>query len=263
MLPFGVTALEFAVVTFLSAFVGVVLMIGASRYVSARFLAAFALGVYLWFFPDTLGGANYLDALNGPVFSVGLAALLVLFAVALFGFFATDRRLFSAETPGAKAGIAVALVAALAIGLHGFGEGADFGVTAALTPSNTLLGAFGGLVEGVSWIFHKMFEPMIAAACYVAFVGPAGRRAKEKLVDALGIAAVFVTPAVVGSIAGYYVNFDTSYFFAFGLGASVYAAARIAKALFAGQETAWLTLKVATATILGFLCIYFAALLHS
>ena len=69
MLPFGITDVEFALVTFLSALIGVSLIIGASRFVRVRYLAAFALGVYLWFFPDTLGGANYLDVVGGFVYS--------------------------------------------------------------------------------------------------------------------------------------------------------------------------------------------------
>lgn len=265
MLPFGTSTVEFALVTFVSAFVGVSLMIGASGLVKARYLAAFALGVYLWFFTDTLGGANYLDALNGPVFSWNLVALLVLFTAGVLVFFAADGRLFSAGEEGKTYGMLVAAIAALAVGLHGFGEGADFGYTAGKTSIGTLLGAFGGLQEGASWVLHKMMEPTVAAAVYVAFADPHARGPSEKLVDAATLAGVFVIPAVAGAAVGYYTSFDHTYFYALGLGASVFALTRVGKALYRpdGGGGRGLSAKVAVAATLGFLLIYLAALLHS
>jgi hypothetical protein len=262
MLPFGTSVVEFSVVTFISAFVGVALVIGSSRFVATRYLAAFALGIYVWYFSDTLGDANYLDVLQGPVYSTDLLAVLLLFAAGVVVFFAVDGGTFAPSDGVLRYGTALALVAALAVGLHGFGEGADFGFAAAQTSSNSLLAAFGGIQEGASWVLHKMFEPMMAAAVYVAFI-PAGRKAGEKVVDALGLAAVFVAPAVAGSMVGYFTTTDNVYFFALGLGASVYVVARVARALYLGKPASGLSLKMALALILGFLCIYFAALLHS
>ena len=95
MLPFGITDTEFAVVTFMSAFVGISLVIWISRAVKVRYLAAFALGVYLWFFTDTLSGANYLDVNGGFVYSPYVVSLVALFIAGLAVFFVLDRRLFS------------------------------------------------------------------------------------------------------------------------------------------------------------------------
>ena len=264
MLPFGITALEFALVTFISAFVGIASVIGSSKYVGTRFLAAFAFGVYLWYFTDTLGDANYLNVNQGFVLSAELISLVALFAIGMFVFFAMDGRIFVVGEETARYGMVVALLAALALGLHGFGEGADFGYSASVTPSNNLLDAFGGLAPAASWVLHKMLEPAIAAVCYVAFAGVAAKKSKDKIIDALTLAAVFVIPSILGSIAGYYVTFDHTYFFALGLGASVYAIARVARPMFsaAGEPISGLSLKMAVAAIIGFLCIFISALLH-
>ena len=264
MLPFGVTDLEFSIVTFISALVGILLIIGASSFIKPRFIAAFAFGVYLWYFTDTLGDANYLDVNQGAVFSVELVSLVTLFAIGVIVFFALDGRIFTMGEETAKYGMMVALLAALALGLHGFGEGADFGYTAAQTPSNTLLDAFGGLGPSASWVLHKMFEPTIAAACYVAFAGVGAKKPVDKLVDSLTLATVFVIPAIVGSIAGYYLTFDHTYVFALGLGVSVYAVARVARSMFSGaaEASSGFSLKMAIAVVIGFVCIFISALLH-
>jgi len=265
VLPFGVTDLEFSIVTFISAFVGVSLIIGASSLVKTRYIAAFAFGVYLWYFTDTLGDANYLDVNQGFVLSVELISLVALFAIGVIAFFALDGKVFTIGDETARYGLMVALLAAVALGLHGFGEGADFGYSASVTQYNTLLGAFGGLSPGASWVLHKMLEPTIAAACYVAFAGVKAKKPLDKLVDSLTLATVFVIPAIIGSIAGYYVTFDHTYFFAVGLGASVYAVARVARPMFSGsgEGLSGLSVKTAVAVVIGFLCIFISALLHS
>jgi len=56
----------------------------------------------------------------------------------------------------------------------------------------------------------------------------------------------------------------TGYFFAFGLGTSIYAAVRLAKHLFWGTGTSNReSTKIGIAMIVGFLCLYSAALLHA
>jgi len=265
VLPFGVTDVEFALVTFFSAFVGIALVVGASKLVQAKLVAAFALGVYLWFFTDTLAGANYLDVNGGFALSSGLVALFLLFAIGLVFLFSLDKGVFNVQGQIGRSGLLIAALAAFALGLHSFGEGALFGYTAAHTPSNSLLDAFGGLAPGSSWVFHKMLEPAIAAACYVAFAGPATRGTRDKLADALLLSTVFVVLPVVGSVLGYYVTFDTTYTFAFGLGASVYVLARVGRALYASDANSqpWLSIKVAFALLVGFLLIFVSALLHA
>jgi hypothetical protein len=264
LLPFGITDLEFSIVTFISAFVGISIIISSSKWITTRLLAAFAVGVYLWYFTDTLGGANYLGLVNGFALSTDTFSLLLLFAIGLGIFFGLDGGLFTGESPNTK-GIFLALLAAVALGLHGMAEGEAFGASAASTPFNTLLDAFGGWAPSASWVMHKMLEPTVAAAGYVALTGNAGKSISEKLYDALALSAAFVTPAIVGSIIGYYAPFDNSYLYALGLGTSVYALARVTKALYAPStdQQNLLSLKVAAAVFLGFLFIFISALLHA
>lgn len=263
MLPFGITDLEFALVTYVAASIGIGLVVLASRWVRLRYLAAFAVGVYLWYFTDTLGDANFLDVNNGFVFSTELFVLFALFVIGLAFFFSLDGEIFRSDSVQ-KGGILIAALAALALGLHGFGEGADFGTTAAGTSYQTILDAFGGLAPSASWVLHKMMEPTLAAVCYVAFAGAGSKKAGEKLTDVLSISLIFVFPAVVGSVVGYYVIFDHTYVFALGLGASIYALARVAKSLYSPEEGGrWLSSKIALAVALGFLLIFTSALLHS
>lgn len=265
MLPFGITALEFAVVTFVSAFVGMAAIIFASKIVRTRFLAAFAFGVYLWYFTDTLAGANYLNVNGGPVLDFRTVSLVVLFPVGLVTFFALDGSVFASGEESAGHGLLVAVLVALALGLHGAGEGADFGYTAAQTPSTLLLGAFGGLAQGGSWVLHKMLEPTLVAVCYVAFAGAGARSRGDKVTETLTLATVFTLPVIVGSVAGYYATFDHSFIFALGLGASIYAVARVVKPMFSasGPPSRLASLRMAAWAFAGFLLIYLAALLHS
>ena len=148
-------------------------MIWISRGVKVRYLAAFALGVYLWFFTDTLSGANYLDVNGGFVYSPYVVSLVALFIAGLAVFFVFDRRLFSSAESPTRGALAVGALAALALGLHGMAEGVAFGTTAAQTSSSSLIEAFGGFDASISWVFHKMVEPTVAAAAYVAVVGHA------------------------------------------------------------------------------------------
>jgi len=265
LLPFGITDSEFALVTFVSAFIGITLVVSASRLVRTRYLAAFAFGVYLWYFTDTLADANYLNVNSGFVYSEELLVLFLLFAVGLVLFFSLDGKLFTADEPLGRYGMLVAALAALALGLHGFGEGADFGTTASATPFNTLLDAFGGVSPSASWVLHKMLEPTVAAVCYVAFADSRTKKWADRLVDVLALSVIFVTPAIVGSVVGYYVTFDHTYVFALGLGASIYAVARVGKALYKPDTDGkkFQPLKVAIAIAIGFLLIFMSALLHS
>ena len=256
--------MEFALATFVSAFVGISLAVAASKFVKVRYLAAFAVGVYLWFFPDALGGANYLDVNGGFVPSAYVVSLIGLFVVGLVVFFAFDRKVFTSGESAGYGGLAVGAIAALALGLHGMAEGADFGFTAAQTPSSNLLDAFGGIAPSVSWVLHKMLEPTIAAAGYVAVSNPGTRRPSERLLDSVVLATIFVLPPVIGSITGYYVAFDITYIYALGLGASVYAFARAARPIYAPENAgSWVSVKTALFAALGFILIFIAAMLHS
>ena len=81
--------------------------------------------------------------------------------------------------------------------------------------------------------------------------------------------AAFTIPGIIGSASAYFIvqiypNADFTYVFALGLGTSVYALLRLARPLFEGSESAkWDSVKVAILVLVGFTCLYVAALLHA
>ena len=262
--------------TWIPAFVGLLVIVWAGRFVKAKYLAAFALGIFLWFFVDTIQGAALLDVNGGFTGGTGQAAAVALFIVGVIAVFSMDRRrgLFSPESIVRTVSVAIPLLVAGAIGIHGLGEGAAFGATAYSTSSTSLLDAFGGVSAGIAYLLHKGLEPMMAAACYCVYTSRTGSGIKGQLRDLFLLSLVFVLPSLVGAVVGYYVmgpatgfvaGFDTTYFFALGTGTSIYAALRLFRALFRseGPVTSEDSFKIAVTIVLGFIAIYFAALFHS
>ena len=167
------------------------------------------------------------------------------------------------ESESSRKSLAIPLLVAVAVGIHGFGEGAAFGATASATSSVTLLDTFGGLSSAVAFLLHKALEPMLVGACYVVYSWDHAKDAAGRLKDILLLTAIFSIPAIVGAAAAYYVDFDSSYAFALGTGTSIYAAVRLAKPLYAGGDAVSSdSVKVAVLIVLGFTCLYLAALLH-
>jgi hypothetical protein len=74
-----------------------------------------------------------------------------------------------------------------------------------------------------------------------------------------------VVPSLIGATTGYYVAYDATYFFALGTGTSIYAGLRLARLLFVNTEgyVSDESIKIALSLVIGFLCIYIAALFHS
>jgi len=247
--------------------VGLAIVAGVAKYVSAKHLAAFAIGIYFWFFSDTIGDSSYLGVNSGFGGGAEHLALVALFVVGVLLVFAIDRDVFGpgASTAGAAGlGFGIPILVAFAVGMHGFGEGADFGVSAATTVSTNLIVAFGGLSAVVAFVLHKGLEPMMAGAAYWIYAKDHARGASGAIKDNLLIAAVFTIPGIIGGGTDYFLQYDDLYFFAFGLGTSIYAVVRLAKPLFwesGGDKHE--SLKVALLILFGFMCIYFAALFHS
>jgi len=261
---FGATLGAFLVPTFL----GLVMVFAAARYVRPRYLAAFAVGLYLWFFTDTIGDASLLGVSEGFTGGVWHVALWVVFLVGLLAFFSVDSKMFAEGSPGESLGFAIPLLVALAVGIHGFGEGAAVGATAATSPSTSLLDAFGGLSAAVSFLFHKGLEPIMVGAAYWAYAKDHARDTAGRLKDISILTLVFTLPGIVGGATSYYLvqvypSADFTYVFALALGASIYAAVRLARPLFQGDGSRSESLKTAMVLVLGFACLYLAALLHS
>ena len=265
MLPFTESFLVWILSTTIPALVGVTLIFIVGRRASPRLVAAFALGIFFWFFVDTIEGSSDLDVSAGFAGGIGQVAMVALFIVGVLVFFGLDSRLFNEEGGAPTVGLAVPFLAALAIGFHGFGEGTAFGSTAALTSSASIMDAFGGVAAGAAYALHKMFEPMMVGALYVTWVGDNRGGAAARSKDILLLTLLFVLPSILGAATGYFISYDATYFFALGTGTAIYTAFRLAKQVFhvpsLPRTGEWL--KVAAAVVLGFILIYLAALLHS
>lgn len=267
MLGFAESFLPWTAATLIPGFVGLLLIILAGNFVKAKYLAAYAIGVFLWFFVDTIGGSASLDVNSGFNGGSGQIALTGLFAIGLLVFFVFDRKrnILSPQLAIGKYGLIIPMLAAAAVGVHGFGEGAAFGGTASTTSQVSLLDAFGGYSGGVAYILHKMLEPMMIGACYMVYAKDHAKNTMSRLRDILVLAIIFTIPSLLGAATDYYLTYDSSFFYALGTGTSVYALLRLAGPLYDNtQPTASKeSVKIAVAIILGLITIYFAALFHS
>jgi hypothetical protein len=264
LLPFFSSFVSIVAAFVFPALVGLMVIAGAARSVNAKYLAAFALGLYFWFFSDTIGDSAFLDVNAGFGGGAIQVALVLLFVAGLVLVFSLDRNAFGQGPVGVGVGFGVPLLVAFALGIHGLGEGAAFMATAATTPATGLLDAFGGLSAAAAFVLHKMLEPMMVGAAYWVYSRDHAKNPAGVAKDIIALTFVFVLPGIVGAATDYYWLYDTTYFFAFGLGTSLYAAMRLARPLFSSsQSPRWESLRIAIAVTLGFLSLYCAALLHS
>ncbi len=250
------------------AFLGLLTTSAAARVFGPRHLAAFSLGLFLWFFADTLGDASLLGLSEGFGGGVWHLALWGAFAVGLLFLFSADTALRSEGGSSRGAGFAVPLLVAVAVGVHGFGEGAAVGATAATTQSASLLDAFGGFSGAAAFLIHKLLEPAMVGTAYWVYAKDHACDASGRLKDLAAMTILFALPGVVGGATSYffvqvYPSADFTYAFALGLGTCVYAAFRLARPLFDGTSSGLESIKVAFSFLLGFTCLYLAALLHS
>ena len=249
-------------------FIALLIMSAAARFLRPMYLAAFAIGLYFWFFSDTIGDASLLGVSEGFTGGVWHAALWACFAIGLLLLVSLDKSTFAEGSAGESFGFAIPVLVAVAVGLHGFGEGAAIGATAATTPSTNLLDAFGGLSAAVAFVLHKGLEPMMVGAAYWIYARDHARDMNGRLKDLLVLTLAFTLPGIIGGASAYYLiqvypSADFTYVFALGLGASIYAAVRLARPLFQASGSSSESIKVALFMILGFTCLYLAALLHS
>ncbi len=260
MLPFAESMAVWGLATLASALVGISLVVLVGESIETRYLGAFGLGLFLWFFVDTLEGSS--DLVVGEGFGGGIlqALVVILFAGGLLVFLRVDRLALGATEHGIP--LLVPLLAAAALGLHGLGEGLSFGSTAAQTSSGSLLSAFGGTNQGAAYVLHKVMEPMMVGALYVGYARAHPKSAKDSLLEVALLALVFVIPSVLGGAVGYFSSVDTTYLFALGAGSSVYVGVRLS-GLTLSTGGGHSPMRVAVALLAGFILIYLAALLHS
>jgi hypothetical protein len=176
------------------------------------------------------------------------------------------KGVFSGFVTGALFFVPVAVAAVM--GIHGLGEGWDFaGVAVGVSGSTDIVTAFGGWNPVVSYPLHKFFEASIISIVYTIYVqrNSIAKKAAWQL-PVLGL--LFGLTSVIGSMIGYFVPLDTTFFYAFGVTSGFYAAIRLAGPLIAntkgtaGTLPSYLGAKTFVFLAIGFFLLYFAALLH-
>jgi hypothetical protein len=246
------------IATFIPAFIGITITTLVSKWFKTSVISSFAFGIFLFFFVDTIEGSANLDVVSGFEGGIAQFLLVLLFVVGLIFFFVTSSRGFK---DGSQDSLIVPLLISVAIGIHGLGEGAAFGSTLSHTTSSDLIEAFGGIDAAISYLLHKMLEPVMIAACYVTL---RSRSSISRLFgDMVVLSLVFSLTSLVGAVSGYFLNYDATYLFALGTGASILPAALIARNFTTGIIEPKEAFKISVALMLGLLAIYIAALFHS
>jgi hypothetical protein len=272
MIEFSVSFIEFILATFIPIYVGMVCatLLQTKLRFDIRYLSAFALGLMFWFFFDTLNDAVQLDVNEGFSFSGSHVALFVIFVFGFLVIALPSTYYISRSTdvnPGYLAAFIGAIIVAVGMGFHGVGEGLEFGGLSAGTEAATVLDAIGGMSGGVSYVIHKFLEAIIVTAIFLGIwlserSSPKGLFSK---IAVLGFA--FGLPSAIGEVIGYFAEVNAAYFFALGGGAALAVGLLIALPMFRSAEPPglkygqWLWTMVAV--LLGFICLYGAALFHS
>ena len=278
MIPFWFIFPSLVLATFVPAYLALYL-IPRLGFVHIRYLAAAGVGLSFWYFFDTMGDANSLAENNSvyppylfggvPHFELIGAFVAGVVALAVFDRLAVPGQ--GSTAPKRTWLILIPAAVALVMGIHGLGEGWDAMSSVSSGPPTTLSGlpaliqAFGDFPALVSYPIHKFLEACIVAILYSAFVTSGGRKGKWWEIPSLGL--LFAGPSAVGAAFGYFASFDTTYFFAFGVTASLYAVVRLAEPLSPGFQPggagpAHLGWETFLALGAGLLLLYSAALLH-
>lgn len=272
MIPFPSSLLGILLGTLIPAYVGLfgAVLVGGHR---PQYLAALSIGILLWFFSDTLGGSSYLGVNEGLSGGGGHIALVVLFIVAPIAFFALEGSTSSRQRSSGGAALSgsplVPVLVAIALSIHGLGEGVGYASVTSLASSSSIVEAFGGYAPAASYVLHKFLEPVAIGASYSGFCL---RRSPDREGERTGwgslalIGAIFVVPTLLGTVVGYYSPVDTTYFFALGAGASVYVIFKLVQVLFEVSDpfdSYRESMKVVLLALVGFVLIYAAAVFHS
>jgi hypothetical protein len=288
VIPFSYIFFGILGATLIPAYLGLYL-VSNLRSVRLRYIAAAGVGLTFWFFFDTMGDAVALDenysvyppslfgglshfALVGA-FAAGVATLAVLDFVAVRHLRGGRAESSGGGFGGARYLFLIPAAIALVMGIHGLGEGwdASSAVSSATSGNSSFLGAmiqaFGSVPAVASYPIHKFLEASIIAAAYAAYVSMSGGATKARWWHIPLLGLLFGGPSVVGASIGYFVSFDTSYFFAFGVTAALYATLRLVEATredfkVGVNAPSFLGGKVFVALAVGFYLLYTAALLH-
>ncbi len=270
MIPFLVSFAEFVLATFIPLYLGMFLT-GAVRTarIESRYLSAFALGLLFWFFLDTLNDAIQLGVNDGYDFNPQHMGLLLMFILGFLAIALPAGVGLSRRTHTIHSGVGPFLTAVLvAIGMsfHGIGEGLEFGGLSAGTTATTILDAIGGVSGGVAYVLHKLLEASLVMIVFVALVECErfSLRVEWKRIVLLGLA--FGIPSVLGDVVGYFVEVNSAYLFALGGGAALVVAVLAVRPIWGDSWKGDLTysqyVKMVLMVLIGFLCLYGAAMFH-
>lgn len=271
MIGFALSLVGILVATLIPTYIALYL-VSNLRFVDTRYIAAFGFGLSMWFFFDTFNDSTQLDVNAGfggglyhivivVVFLIGISVL------AIFDHFAVPRLATVTGTkPYWKELVLIPVAIASVMGIHGLAEGWAFASVASSTSTNSLVVAFGGVLALVSYPLHKFFEASIVGTVYTCFVARNNQEIRSKWhIPLLGV--LFAIPPAIGASIGYYVSFDVTYFYAFGVTAAFYAILRLVEQISArikiGETSpSYYGPKIFLFLAVGFFCLYVAVLFH-
>jgi hypothetical protein len=236
----------------------------------SRYLSAFALGLLFWFFLDTLNDAVQLGVNDGYDFNFQHTSLLLMFVLGFLVIalpagmgISNTSHMNQSKTNGR---FLAALLVAVGMGFHALGEGVEFGALSAGTSATTILDAIGGVGGGIAYGLHKFLEAFLVMVVFIAIMeqGRSVLQREWKQVGLLGVA--FGVPSALGEVVGYFVVVNSAYLFALGGGAALVVALLVVRPIWGDSWKGDLTysqyVKTALAVLLGFLCLYGAAMFH-
>lgn len=206
-----------------------------------------------------MGDAADLGVNQGFTGGVAHISLAALFAVALLGLFWLDRR---SETNRRirddllTLSYTTALLAAVGIGIHSLGEGAEIGSLIGYsyqigsTPAS-LVSLVGGIGSGVAYLLHKFLEGLV--------VGVFAAAIKARLMRILALGLLAGSPTIIGLMLGFATPIDTTFLFGAGAAAAIYIEYKLIPILV--QEEHRIVFVIAL--LLGFYLMYLAGLFHA
>jgi hypothetical protein len=270
LIDFPTSFAEFVIATFVPLYFGMLLVavIRWKLHLSSRYLSAFAIGLLFWFFLDTLNDAIQLGVNEGYSFGFEHTALILLFVLGFLSLVLLSGIPMRRGRMGASQSnvLTIGILVALGMGFHGIGEGLEFGGTSAGTSALTVLDAIGGYGGGLAYVLHKFLEATIVMTVFVCLLASERVDMRKQVLHVLILGLMFGLPSALGEIIGYYAPIDASYSYALGGGAALFVALLAVRPIWGDAWKGGLAyseyVKMMLTMLLGFLCLYGAAMFH-
>lgn len=225
---------------------------------SKNFIASIAIGIALLEFFDLMSGASTLGIEFGLGVNLVQIVLVGSFAAGLLSLAAVDSLVRRREKDPSSPMIfgAVSALIAVGVGFHSLGEGIVIGFD---LKSGFGISLAAATLQALSFGLHKFGEGLVIMIplLFVTIVG-------RKIFGVIGLAAG--VPLVIGSVLtlGGLPGIVSSYAFAAGAGALVYAMARLFPlARQRGEEIFGFSYKAFVGLFIGLFFLYSAGLLHN